>query len=406
MDIKELHEAHKQATQEVKSLVERQSEEIKRVGETTDQTANQLKTAEEKLEQVEKDFSGRLEELEKRAGRPEGSAAEAFKSAGQSFVENDEVKTALDRGVRDFRAEVKSILTRNRVETKDITSVSDSAGAVAVSDRVMQIFRDPGRRTTFIRDLMRVEETSMGSIEFYVDHNAGDEMDAGPQDGELSQKNKSDLKLEMKTAPVRTVSHWVAASRQVLEDASMLRGYIDRELTYGLAKEEDRQLLYGDGSGGTLEGIMEAGIQDHGKRPSDEDRIAHIRRAITKARKREYAVDGIVLNPEDWADIELMQSSDGHYIWAWYMATSGETRLWRVPVIETNAIEPGEFLLGNWALGATLWDRMQAEIRVSDSHDDYFVRNGVAILGEERLALTVQKPKAFVKGSFEEESSN
>jgi HK97 family phage major capsid protein len=69
-------------------------------------------------------------------------------------------------------------------------------------------------------------------------------------------------------------------------------------------------------------------------------------------------------------------------------------------VFETTAINEGDFLVGNWSLAAQLWDRQQSTIRVSESHADLFVKNGVAVLAEERVALTVYRPQAFVKGSF------
>lgn len=401
-NLSEIKQAFDQANEEVKGLVRQQSEEIKSVGETTEKTAAALREAEKRFDETKGELTERLEALEAKAGRPNGLGEPQPRTAGEAFLKDAE--EALNRREREFSREVKGILPMNRKEISGVTSGDDSAGAVALSDRIEQIFRDPQRRPEHIRDVMNVQETSRGSIEYYVDHNAGDLLDAGAQNGELSKKNQSDIKLEAKTAPVRTIAHFVIASRQVLEDAPMLRGYIDGELTYGLGLEEDEQVLYGDGSDGTIEGLFNAGIQDHGDRPSDQDRLEHIRRAMVKARMSEYPVTGIVMNPQDWAEVELIKSDDGHYIWAWYMAANGETRMWRVPVIETTAINEGDFILGNWTMGATLWDRRQAEIRVSESHGELFVKNAVAILAEERVALTVQKPKAFVKGSFAEEA--
>jgi HK97 family phage major capsid protein len=56
--------------------------------------------------------------------------------------------------------------------------------------------------------------------------------------------------------------------------------------------------------------------------------------------------------------------------------------------------------LGDWTMGAKLYEREDVSIRVSESHADYFVRNGVAILAEERYAFAVNRPNAYVKGQF------
>jgi len=75
-------------------------------------------------------------------------------------------------------------------------------------------------------------------------------------------------------------------------------------------------------------------------------------------------------------------------------------RLWRVPVVESTVITENQFLVGAFGLGAKIWDRQQATIRVSEHHEDFFTRNAVAILCEMRLALTVYRPSAFVLGTI------
>lgn len=401
MDIKELKTHLDTAHTEVKNLVERQSAEIKTLGTTSSETAAKLKSATERLDQVTKDFEGRVQEIEKRMDRPDGGSDHQAKSAGEIFITSKAFTEAKGRGLNATDAvEIKSIV--DSMQRKDITSGSSSAGAIAQSHRVNEIYRDPADRELHIRDLLGTSETSSGSIEYYVDH-TGFTNNAAAQAAELATKGKSDLVLEAKTAAVRTIAHHVIASRQVLEDAPMLRSYIDGRLRHGLLLEEDTQILYGDGTGGTLEGIFNTtGVQNHGDRPVADDVLTHLRRAMTKARLSEYMVDGIIMHPTDWENIELLKSDDGHFVWMWYMASNGDKKVFRVPVVETTAVAQGDFLLGNWSMAATLWDRRQANIRVSDSHADLFVKNGVAILGEERVALTVQRPSAFVKGSFDE----
>ena len=72
-----------------------------------------------------------------------------------------------------------------------------------------------------------------------------------------------------------------------------------------------------------------------------------------------------------------------------------------MPVIVTNSINSGEALVGAFNLGAMLWDREEASVRISESHSDYFTKNMLAILGEERVALTVFRPEAFVSITFD-----
>jgi HK97 family phage major capsid protein len=123
-----------------------------------------------------------------------------------------------------------------------------------------------------------------------------------------------------------------------------------------------------------------------------------IRKAIAMVRVNEYPATGIVLHPNDWAVLELIKGSDGHYVWV-QVPNGGEMRLWRVPVVESTVITEGQFLVGSFGLGAKLYDRMAATIRVSEHHEDFFIRNAICILAELRLALETVRPSAFVKGS-------
>jgi HK97 family phage major capsid protein len=75
-------------------------------------------------------------------------------------------------------------------------------------------------------------------------------------------------------------------------------------------------------------------------------------------------------------------------------------RLWGLPVVVTNSIAAGTFLLGSFDMGAQIWDRQDATIEVSRENSDNFVKNMVTILAEERIALTVYRTQAFITGSL------
>lgn len=403
MDIKELKGHFDQAASEMKGLVERQSDEIKKYGETTAATASQIKSVSERLESMQgdvKSFDEKLKDIEAKSNRLGFGAMPERKSIGQMFVESDSYKSTRERGLKS----VSPVQVEGSFFRKDITSATASAGALIDAMRLPEIYRDPADRPQHVRDFLTVGTTDSNAIEFMVEdvftNNAAPQYAADPARFELVAKAKSDITFDLKTAPVRTLAHYMIASRQVLDDAAMLRSYIDNRLRYGLALEEDKQILYGTGTGGDLEGLMvNAGVQNAGGIAAGNTAIDHIRLAIAQARLAEYPVTAIMMNPTDWANIELTKGDDEHYIWVTVPA-GGESRLWRVPVVETTAIDEGEFLLGNFAMGAQLWDRQQSVIRVSESHEDLFVKNGVVILGEERVALTVYRPKAFVKGLF------
>jgi len=411
MDIKELKQHFDTATEEVKTLVLRQSEEIKTLGKAREETGEALKGAEKRLDEVATELANgakRLDELEAAAKRLPmgGDGGEIKLSPGDQFILSEEFKRARSANRQSIDSVVvKSLFapkTISGMELKEIVGDDPaSAGALVQPDRDFEIYRDGARRMNHIRDLMGVRPTASNAVEF-IQHNS-DFPRAASQNGELAAKKQENITFELKTSPVVTIAHWIPASRQVLDDAPMLRAYIDSELIHGVMLEEDGQILYGDGTAGTLHGIMNtSGVQDVGAMPTGANRIDHLRAAFRDARIEHYMANGVLMHPSDWAEIELLKGSEGQYLWAVVsnIANGAQPVVWRVPVVETTAINEGEFLTGDWERGGFIWDREQANIRVSESHADYFVRNGVAILAEERLALTVNRPKAFVKGQF------
>jgi HK97 family phage major capsid protein len=412
VEIKELLDAVQKSDQEIKSLIEKQEAEIKKYGASTESTAAAIQKAEKSYEQIQQDIKGlseRFEEVEKKANRPGvGDLPEEMKSPGQRFTESEEFKSAVKRGARNIDSiEVGRFLPLGR---KAIGSASTSAGSILDQYRVPEIFFDPAQRPSHIRDVMNVASTTESAVEFMRElvytNNAGPQWDSDASVADFANKPESNITFELVTAPARTLAHWVAASRQVLSDVAQLRNHIDRRLMFGLMIEEDRQILYGTGSGGDIEGIMvTTGVQSVGSPAGSDTNLDHIRRAVAKARTAEYPVDGILVHPEDWADLELTKGQNGQYVWVNAPLTGGGPTMWRVPVIETTAINKGEFLLGNWSLAATLWDRQQASVRISESHEEFFVKNAIVILVEERVALTVYRPKAFVKGDLDPAST-
>ena len=75
--------------------------------------------------------------------------------------------------------------------------------------------------------------------------------------------------------------------------------------------------------------------------------------------------------------------------------------LWNLPVVDTEAMATGNFLVGAFGLASQIFDRMDAVILIADQHEDYFIKNKLVVLCEERLALVNRRPSAMVKGNFE-----
>jgi len=332
---------------------------------------------------------------QKAAKIPEASSV---KSLGDSFVESDVFKnmTSTNRG-----SDIPMSISK-----KAITTLPTSAGPLVDTYRDPTVYREPERQKR-IRDLIPTIPSSTGAAEFMrqlVFTN-----NAGAQSAEFAAKGESNITWELVQLPGSTIAHWVPASRQALADAPMLKSLIDIDLRYGLQLESDDQLLFGDGTNGNMTGLMvDADVPTVGQIASGTTAadlpaamIEHIRSAVTTCQTAEYYnMTGVVLNPADWETLETAKATDGHYLMIQFPSEGASERIWRMPVVVTNAMTVSNFILGDWTMGAKIYDRESVEIRVSESHADYFVKNGVAILAEERYTLGIQRPSAFCKGLF------
>lgn len=339
------------------------------------------------------------------------------KSLGEMFVDSPEFK-ALGGGRNGANMPSPFVLNASVANlgynVKDVYSALPSGTPGSFGSIQRDPIVVPPMRTKRVRDLFPVRTTTAAVIEYFqmtgFTNNASSVAERGALvDGSaFAKKPQSGFTFVGQQAPVRTLAHWEAAHRNVLADEPQLRSIIDNELMYGLRLAEDDQIMNGDGAGENLLGVLATpGIQTYDWSDGEvQDGVADtradaLRRAATLSFLAYYEPTGIVLHPNDWEKIELTKDQQGQYLVAVSVALGGEPRLWRIPVVETPAIEEGTALIGAFGTGAQLYDREQASIRISEQHADFFVRNAIVVLAEQRLALAVKRPEAFVKVTFD-----
>ena len=330
------------------------------------------------------------------------------KSLGAMFLDSPEFKS-LQGGKNGANMPSPFQLNRGDVTglwgTKDVFSAMPSGTPGSFGSIQRDPIVVPPMRTRRVRDLFPSRTTTAAVIEYFrmtgFTNNAASV--AERNGGAFAAKPQSGFTFVGEQAPVRTLAHWEAAHRNVLADEPQLRSIIDNELLYGLRLQEDEQILNGDGSGENLTGILNSGPQtyDWSDGVIGDNKADAIRRAATLSFLAYYEPTGVVLHPNDWEDIELSKDDNGQYLVAVSVALGGEPRLWRIPVVDTPAMPEGTALVGAFGTGAQLYDREQASIRISEQHADFFVRNAIVVLAEQRLALAVKRPEAFVAVSFD-----
>ena len=179
-----------------------------------------------------------------------------------------------------------------------------------------------------------------------------------------------------------------------------MRDLINSELLDFVSLAEDAELLHGDGTRAILGMIPQATAFSAPFTVTSPTGIDTIGSGLLQCALADFPPDGIVLHPSDWMRIRLLKSSAGEYLYGTPGADEPAPRLFGLPVAVTPAMTVDKFLIGNFQAAATLYDRWSPRVEISTEHSDFFIKNLVCILAEERVGLAVKQPGALIFGDF------
>lgn len=393
-DIKALHEATQAALKkigdQVKEAGEKALAEAKKFGDMY--AADKPKVDEMLVKQGE--LQARLADVEQKAARGGEEEKKGAQTAGHLLTAAPEFKAFMEAGGMKS-TQSGFVMPIPRAALLSIGTTNTTTVGVA-PDFQPGIIASPNRRMT-VRDLLMPGSTNSNMIQ-YVKESGYTNNAASVSEGDL--KPESSLTFTLTQSPVVTIAHWLKASKIILDDWPQLQSYIDGRLRYGLQLVEENQLLKGSGVGNNLNGIYtQATAYSAPFAPSGAfTKIDVIRLMLLQAELAEYPATGVVLHPSDWAAIELTKDSQRGYIFANPQAMATPT-LWGRRIVATQAMTVDTALVGAFTLGAQIFDREDANVVISTENSDDFVRNLITIRAEQRLALAVYRPEAFIKNT-------
>jgi HK97 family phage major capsid protein len=242
---------------------------------------------------------------------------------------------------------------------------------------------------TTVGDLVLPGTTDSNVVSYYEETTV---TNAAATVAEGDAKPESALAFTERTDTVRKIATWIPATSEFLEDNAGIRSYIEGRLRFFVEREEEDQLLNGNGTAPNISGILDRAIQT----VSSTNDIDAIYRAITEVR-----VDGLaeptalVIHPLSWANIRLAKDNDDRYYGDGPFGPLQADRLWGLPVRVTPLIAEGTALVGAFRPHAQIFRKGGIRVVASTEHSTYFTENKVAILAEERLAFAVYRPSAF-----------
>jgi HK97 family phage major capsid protein len=364
-------------------------------------TGGEVKQFIERQKSITDELRERVLELEQRAAQRN--------MRGLDDAPKDELSTLITKsaGLQSFLAgntqSCTIIVPSNLLTKTQIVNATGQNQPLVPADRRPKIVHGPQQRMT-VRGLFNVMPTSSNAIEYCVE--ASYTNNAAPQGGSTSPqgngegelKNESGMTFSLQNIPVRTLAHWIPASRQVLSDAPLLQGHLSNRLLYGLALIEETQMITGDGGAGTLTGLINQATAFNGGVTS-QTALDTIAKAANQLAVGNYEPSGVILHPTDWLAMQLLKDTTGQYI----IGSPKEgtmPQLWGLPVIPTASMTQGRFIVLDAARAGYIADRETANVRISESHDTHFVRNLIAILAELRVALVIEQGAAIIYGTI------
>jgi HK97 family phage major capsid protein len=213
-------------------------------------------------------------------------------------------------------------------------------------------------------------------------------------------KPKSKMTFKKVSADVITVAHWMPATKRSLSDVRQLRTLIDNFLRSGVAREFERLMLTGDKDAPAdpnyeeFDGLLNiTGVQSQ---PWAGNVIATARKMITKVRDKGGQLTAFAVSPAVNEAIDLLQDRDGRFLGNGPFSQGPQT-LWGRPRVEVPDLADDKIIGGEWST-LCLWDREETTLTATDAHEDFFVRNLVAVLAEARAAFGALNPQLMCVG--------
>ncbi|WP_277022242.1 phage major capsid protein [Paracoccus hibiscisoli] len=375
-----------------------------------------LKDAQAEIKRAQTDLSEKLAALdEKKASGQDmtdikGRLAESQKqleTLGTNFVAIQKKMAAQQTESMDVAAQIaradglKEAITNGKgMEFKDITLASFSQAnplpnGIRAANRGMIM---PINQRLFLRDVIPTGNTNLAAIG-YLQEAGYTNNTAIVQPGAI--KPQSEITFANRLLNMKKMAHSFRVDEEMLDDVDGLEAYLRERGLWGLAIKEEAELLAGDGTADELDGLLMpqnhtayVGTTVPGVTPTNA--MDDIRVAIAQAEAVEIPASAIIMNRLDAAALDLEKDADGKYL---HPAFSGNTA-WGLPVVRTNGLAQGQFIVGAFVGNAMIWQRKGVEVRKSTEDRDNFIRNKVTILIEERLNLEVLRPEGIVAGTL------
>lgn len=325
--------------------------------EANDRFVDVISAVSRSEEAAERRNADRARDEDRRDRRP--------RTFGEEFVESDAFKNYRGRG------------TMEPVEFEGFIE-NRAAIDLATLDLPPQLWSGPRGyvTTTPVLDVIGRERVSSNSVE-YLFWGDGDAPASVVEEGQT--KPEATMTVEPKPVVLKTYAHWKAITRQALEDYPRIRSIVEGKLRGGLANALETAAAGAILADTAIPTVTNANL------------LAGVREAVGRVQASGYQPNALLLNPQDYAALDIAAAEQSN---------AGPVRtaaFWGLRPAPAGAVPAGTIVVGDFVEGVTWFDRATAAVYMTDSHADFFVRNLLVVLAEQRAAFAVTEHNALAK---------
>lgn len=249
------------------------------------------------------------------------------------------------------------------------------------------------------RLLDRLPTQAIGSPSYeYIRHNSTTGAPAVVAEG--APKPELVLNTDTLIATAQKIAAHTGTSWEALNDWSNWVGYVQGELFRKIIDVENSELLgtTGDGTSGHLTGLLHtSGILTHTVADGTTNTLDDVEQSIATMRTGAALAEPnlFVLHPNTWSAMRRTKDNYGRYLVAADPTKDEANQLWGVEVLVTTQQIAGTGVLIDTNKFGKVLVREGLSLMTGTNNDD-FTRNIVRFVGEERLALAVERPAALL----------
>lgn len=350
-----------------------------------------------KLGEEQVKFARELAALQQASADGASESDNRVKSIGEKFTESANYK-AFSANTRDVRGARHIVSTKNDSPTVSTVSPAISRNTIAAPYQLAGIWGAPEQQL-IVENLIPHIPVSSSAVE-YLKH-TGFTNNAGVV-AEGAAKAESTFEFDLATANVVTIAHWTKITEQLAADAPAVTAYINAKMMYGLQLKVDNQIISGTGTSTQLGGFLKSGNHtDYSSAvtiPTGANLMDFALLIKTKLDTLGYPPKVLLLNPADWAGLALLKDTQKRYLLGGPAGVTTKS-LWGLPVETTASVPSGKYVMADFALGSTIYDRQEVALEIDREGDD-FRKNLLTIRVERRLGLGVEDAAAIAGGDW------